>query len=180
MTERFETDLKHYFGDSWKDNLHPPNESVQKYLHHLRTSEVDDARLLVVYVYHLYLGLFSGGQLIRKRVTSSSFIPSFMVGSKKKAYTCAIFEFDKHLIARVKKNIKDGMNAIAENVDDETRQKWLDESKVLFTLNIDLIKSVKSSKQVAMRRCLNILTCTILVMFLILLFYYFRVFKNAV
>ena len=60
-TAAFEKDLHFYRGAEWREESLRP--SVSEYLEHLRRVEEEDPYLLVAYVYHLYMGLLSGGQV---------------------------------------------------------------------------------------------------------------------
>lgn len=61
----FEDDLTHYLGVDWKTL--PKSMALENYLQHLQDLENDDTKLLMAYVYHLYLGLLSGGQILAKK-----------------------------------------------------------------------------------------------------------------
>ena len=62
-TEALELDLEHYFGEEW-DRDYEVRPAVAAYLAHLERIERRDPYLLVAYVYHLYMGLLSGGQVL--------------------------------------------------------------------------------------------------------------------
>lgn len=61
-------DLAYYLGANWKEG-YAPRESVQQYLKHLQKLEEENPYLLLAYVYHLYMGLLSGGQILRRKRT---------------------------------------------------------------------------------------------------------------
>ncbi|KAJ9600796.1 hypothetical protein L9F63_001008 [Diploptera punctata] len=65
-TEAFQKDLNYYLGADWTKD-YKPRESVAKYLIHLKNLEKSDPDLLMAYIYHLYMGLLSGGQILRKK-----------------------------------------------------------------------------------------------------------------
>ncbi|MCL4152964.1 UNVERIFIED_CONTAM: hypothetical protein GTU68_008505, partial [Idotea baltica] len=65
-TAAFEKDLRFYLGDSWQSG-YTPHPSVQRYLLHLTALESDQPVLLLPYIYHLYMGLFAGGQVLKKK-----------------------------------------------------------------------------------------------------------------
>ncbi|KAG7189902.1 hypothetical protein KM043_006071 [Ampulex compressa] len=65
-TEAFERDLEYYLGKGWMKN-YSPRDSVIKYLMRLREVEDTDPTLLMAYIYHLYMGLLSGGIILRKK-----------------------------------------------------------------------------------------------------------------
>ena len=65
-TEALEEDLDHFFGKSWRSKEDP--EALVKYVDHLKQiAENDEPLLLVAYIYHLYMGLLSGGQILSKK-----------------------------------------------------------------------------------------------------------------
>ena len=61
-----EKDLDHFFGPSWRTKENP--EAVTKYIEHLqKIADEDEPQLLIAYIYHLYMGLLSGGQILAKK-----------------------------------------------------------------------------------------------------------------
>ena len=62
-TLALEQDLAHYLGEGWREGYIVRGE-VREYLDHLRKLEDSQPYLLLPYVYHLYMGLFSGGQVL--------------------------------------------------------------------------------------------------------------------
>ena len=66
-TTAFEDDLAFFFGSNWKEN-YTVRPEVQLYLDHLRDIEEANPYLLIPYIYHLYMGLFSGGQVLQAKV----------------------------------------------------------------------------------------------------------------
>ena len=72
-TEAFESDLNHYYGQEWKKQYQVRPE-VQSYLDHLQEIEKQNPYLIMAYVYHLYMGIFSGGQILMKTVKQNTLI----------------------------------------------------------------------------------------------------------
>ena len=73
-TAALEQDLAHYLGEGWREG-YTVRQEVRGYLEHLQHLEEDNPYLLTPYVYHLYMGLFSGGQVLKaKRFLSLSSI----------------------------------------------------------------------------------------------------------
>ena len=70
-TDALESDLAHYLGDGWKDG-YVVRPEVQSYLAHLKKLDQENPYLLIPYIYHLYMGLFSGGQVLRATVGKTS------------------------------------------------------------------------------------------------------------
>ena len=65
-TEAFEEDLDFFFGD-WREGYQIRPE-VRLYLDHLGSLDQENPYLLIPYIYHLYMGLFSGGQILAAKV----------------------------------------------------------------------------------------------------------------
>jgi heme oxygenase len=57
-----EADLDHYLGKGWNGAEYAARPEVAAYLTHLKAVEAENPYLLVAYIYHLYMGLLSGGQ----------------------------------------------------------------------------------------------------------------------
>jgi heme oxygenase len=68
LPQAFEADLAFYLGPRWK-SLVTPSLPVAQYIDHLRSLEKDRPALLLVYAYHMYMAILSGGQIL-KRVTA--------------------------------------------------------------------------------------------------------------
>ena len=66
-TEAFEEDLDFFFGD-WREGYQIRPE-VRLYLDHLESLDQENPYLLIPYIYHLYMGLFSGGQILAAKVS---------------------------------------------------------------------------------------------------------------
>jgi len=161
-TEAFETDLNHYLGDAWTDDYIVRPE-VQNYLKHLRELEEKDPYLLIAYIYHLYMGLFSGGQVLRakKFVSLSSVDKSDLAGN-------SVTSYGELSIGTLKKDLKAAINSLADNLDQETRQAILEEGINVFKLNNTVIASVKGVDVVLRRRLLKMLIAAVLLLLFIL------------
>ncbi|XP_065222307.1 uncharacterized protein Ho [Planococcus citri] len=138
-TKYFETDLETYYGKDWRTSQ-PSRECVRKYVEHLETLEQTEPDLLIAYIYHLYLGLLSGGRILRKKQK----VMAFSRFSKQST----VVDFDAKVVSEMKKFIKDTTNEIAENLDEKAKQQILDESVTVFKLNCDIIRSVDSAQHV--------------------------------
>ncbi|KOC70406.1 Heme oxygenase 1 [Habropoda laboriosa] len=147
-TEAFECDLAFYLGKEWEKN-YSPRDSVIKYLVHLRNIENTEPILLIAYIYHLYMGLLSGGIILRKKRQLMHKIWPFqtfqMNGNN-------ITNFGNSNIFELKQHMRDTMNTIAEMLDDDTKTKLLEESKTVFALNNEIIKSVRGTGTVLLKR----------------------------
>ncbi len=64
-TKAFEKDLRFYLGEGWNGKDYEVRPQVAAYLKHLQGLEEVEPYLLIAYFYHLYMGLLSGGQVLR-------------------------------------------------------------------------------------------------------------------
>lgn len=162
-TEAFQKDLDFYLGKNWTDN-YMPRESVAKYLLHLQEIEKRDPIILIAYIYHLYMGLLSGGQILNKKRTLTKKL--LLTGEQDLGN--AVTSFGNHSIASIKKKIVDTTNNIAIGLDDRTRELLLEESKKVFELNNAMVKTIKGTNAVIFKKVFDFLT----IIFAILLFYF--------
>ncbi|EFN82497.1 Heme oxygenase 2 [Harpegnathos saltator] len=143
-TEAFEQDLDHYLGKGWRKN-YSPRDSVAKYLMRLREVEDTDPTLLMAYIYHLYMGLLSGGMILRKKrqlmQKLSLFKSSPSIGNN-------VTSFGQNSIFQLKRDLRESMNRIAETLDEDTKNKLIEESKIVFELNNEIVKSVQTGTHV--------------------------------
>jgi len=166
-TAAFESDLDHYLGESWREG-YVVRPEVEAYLDHLKNIEEKNPYLLVAYVYHLYMGLFSGGQILRaKRFMSLSSV------DKRESSGNDVTSYGEISIGSLKKQLKAAINSFAENLDVETRQAVLEEGVNVFKLNNTIIASVKGVDTVLRRRLLKLLIAVILIiLFVVALVYH--------
>jgi heme oxygenase len=66
-TKRFEQDLKHYYGRNWRTMIEPMSPELAKYIEHLEKLKQEEPVALSAFIYHMYMGLFAGGQILRKK-----------------------------------------------------------------------------------------------------------------
>ncbi|XP_053997720.1 heme oxygenase 2 [Hylaeus anthracinus] len=166
-TKAFERDLDFYLGKGWMKN-YSPRDSVIKYLMRLREIEDTDPTLLTAYIYHLYMGLLSGGIILRKkRLLMQKVLPfkeTEMSGN-------SITDFESNSIYELKQNMRDTMNKIAEMLDEDTKNKLLEESKIVFALNNEIIKSVHGAGTVLFKKILYFITVFMLILFIFLVYF---------
>jgi len=163
-TVAFEEDLSHYLGQHWKKDYQVRPE-VQNYLQHLRQLEDRQPYLLVAYIYHLYMGLFSGGQVLRaKKMISLSSVSTVTTEDGN-----SVTMYENISIGSLKKQLKCAINEFADNIDIELRQEILEEGINVFKLNNTIIASVKGVDIVLRRRMLKLLIAVILFIFMIIL-----------
>ena len=164
-TEAFKQDLAFYLGKDWEKH-YQPREVVTKYVSYLKEIEMSNPYLLLAYVYHMYMGLLSGGQILqKKRQFFSKFFP--FGGASDLGYE--VTKFGTHSIAHIKRELVKAMNEVAENLDEDTKQQLIDESRTLFLKNNEIIKTVKGATQVLIQKLV------LLIAFFVLLWYLYKV-----
>lgn len=142
-TGAFETDLAYYLGVDWKSE-YTIRESVHKYLNHLEEIKDKNPKLLIAYVYHLYMGLLSGGQILqKKRKLMNNIVRSNDEG-------CAVTSFDGYAIGDLKKRMRELVDELGEQWDEDIKAEILVESRRVFELNNEIVQSVEGAGQVAL------------------------------
>ncbi|EZA53267.1 hypothetical protein DMN91_004604 [Ooceraea biroi] len=141
-TEAFERDLDHYLGKEWRKN-YSPRDSVAKYLMRLREVEDTDPTLLMAYIYHLYMGLLSGGLILRKKRQLMQKISPFKAPATSDGNNVTDFG-EQNSIFQLKHDLRESMNRIAKTLDEDTKNKLIEESKIVFELNNEIIRSVQT------------------------------------
>ncbi|XP_026748546.2 heme oxygenase 1 [Galleria mellonella] len=135
----FEEDLQHYLGNDWQSI--PKSAALENYLEHLQNLEKENPKLLMAYVYHLYLGLLSGGQILAKKRK--------MFGEKSNdTYIDKVTDFSGFDIGQLKKEFKEAMNKIAEDMSQEEQNAFIDESNQVFLMNNLIVNSVGGQDQI--------------------------------
>lgn len=155
-TAAFEADLNHYLGADWKLD-YKPRESVVKYLHHLEQLKEKDVTLLIAYVYHLYLGVLSGGQIINKKRNFSLF---------KSDYKDQVLTFsDSVNIGQLKRDVKARLDELGDELSADVKDALLVESREVFLLNNSIIKSIsqKSINYALLKKFVYVAVVAILV-----------------
>nr|XP_012220437.1 PREDICTED: heme oxygenase [Linepithema humile] len=180
-TEAFERDLDHYLGKEWRKN-YTPRESVAKYLMRLREVEDTDPTLLMAYIYHLYMGLLSGGIILRKKRELAKRIAPFIDESSSKGHD--VTDFGQSSISQLKQDLRESMNRIAETLDEDTKNKLIEESKIVFELNNEIIKSIQTGHHTLEKIFALINRCTTIVVLvsilIIALYFLFNPFATTV
>jgi heme oxygenase 2 len=135
----FVADLKFFKGDDWEKNYKVRPE-VQKYLNHLYDLHENSPLLLIAYVYHLYMGLLSGGQILakkRKLFTGKTSDPDEIEPGTN--LTC----FAGKSIVELKNKMRNNIDDYTKDFDEKLRQDLIEESKRVFELNNEIIGSVE-------------------------------------
>jgi heme oxygenase len=68
----------------------------------------------------------------------------------------------------MKKDLVEAMNGIAGVLDEETREKLIEESKTVFVMNNEIIRSVQGTNEVILKKLIAI----IIILSLIVIIYY--------
>ncbi|XP_058823563.1 heme oxygenase 1 [Topomyia yanbarensis] len=139
-TQQFEQDLRTYLGDDWRVDYHPRKE-VLDYIKHLEEVERQNPNLLVAYVYHLYMGLLSGGQILQKRKNMSKKFNPFASKATSSA-GAAITTFEDGSIYELKQKMRKIVDDFGDTLDEDTRKQLVDESRKVFELNNCVIRTV--------------------------------------
>lgn len=112
----------------------------------LREVEDTDPTLLLAYIYHLYMGLLSGGIILRKKRQLMQKISLFKSPSSSDGNN--VTDFGQNSIFQLKRDLRESMNRIAETLDEDTKNKLIEESKIVFELNNEIIRSVQTSSHI--------------------------------
>lgn len=142
-TAAFESDLAFYLGENWQSE-YTIRESVHKYLNHLEEIKQKDPKLLIAYIYHLYMGLLSGGQILQKKRK----LMSNIVSSNDEGY--AVTNFVGHTIGDLKKTMRSLVDDLGNEWDETVKAEILAESRRVFELNNEIVQSVEGAGQVAL------------------------------
>lgn len=155
--EALEQDLEYYNGeDFWK--LYKPRPEVQKYLAHLKKISEEDSMLLIAYVYHLYMGLLSGGQILQKKRKLAKKFSTFSFLKKTVENNLETNEivydednvepgtnvtfFKNQSILELKNKLRKRIDDFVEEFDEDLKQQLVNESKTVFELNNEIIRTV--------------------------------------
>ena len=165
----FVADLKFFKGDDW-EKTYKVRPSVQKYLSHLNEVNEKNPLLLIAYVYHLYMGLLSGGQILsKKRKLSNKFFGEHVESDEIEPGTFLTSYPDKSIL-QLKNQMRHNIDEFTKDFDENLRQELIEESKKVFELNNEIIKSVEGVGAQLKRNALKISGISVLV---ILSFYLF-------
>jgi heme oxygenase 2 len=172
-TSQFEKDLEFFKGRDWQ-KTYKIRPSVQKYLNHLYEVSEKNPLLLIAYVYHMYMGLLSGGQILSKqRKIASKF--KFMNRFREQKEETDEVQPGTHLtyfpdksIFELKNNMRHNIDAYTKDFDEKLRGELIEESKKVFELNNEVIASVEGVAAQLQRNAINFAG----ILLLVLLSYY--------
>lgn len=95
-------------------------------------------------MYHLYLGLLSGGQILaKKRQLTQKFSRSENNEDDVDTPGNALLSFPDHSLHQLKNNLKAIIDEYAKDFDLELRRAMIEESQKVFELNNMIINSVE-------------------------------------
>jgi len=170
-TQAFELDLEFYYGKDYL-KLYEIRPSVADYLKHLKTLEQREPLRLLAYVYHMYMGLLSGGQILKKKRDignrikdkASHILGWFGLGIKAPAPKDTIpglnpklgnavttFGQDGRSISEIKKEIAFTMNDIASDLSKDEKNSLISESLIVFQRNNEIVGSIHKTGITALK-----------------------------
>lgn len=149
----------HFYADlldvSFADHCADRRPSVVAYLEHLAAVKAEDPRLLWAYVYHMYMGLLSGGQILQKkrRLAHMYSRQSRTDGEQDDAATgYSITTFADHTVAQLKTQMRALVDEAARGFDVELRERLIEESKRVFELNNEIVRSAKGVRAAGLKK----------------------------
>jgi len=161
-TKAFEESLNFYYGKGFLDSKsYVIRPKVEEYLKHLRVLEEREPLRLLAYIYHLYMGLLSGGQILKKKreikhkfATLGGLIGNKIRGngksSQRQGDAVTRFELpDGRTISDLKKEIAFTMNDIASDLSEDEKDSLISESILVFQYNNEIIRSVRNVGKIA-------------------------------
>lgn len=151
-TQQFESSLKHYLGVKWPTGI---TKAMAEYSNYLQGLEKENHVLLSPFIYHMYMGILSGGQILMAKQRMA-----FSDGKGSEA-----FYFDIN-VKEAKNQLRNKMNALAAKLDDETKLRLLKESKTVYLLNNKLVKEVKVPTEILLIKLIFVVGILILVILL--------------
>jgi len=121
-------DLKHYFGDNWKETIEP-TPATKNYVSRIKQVADEDPTLLIPHHYTRYLGDLSGGQILKKKVVKGLELPE--------GKGIMFYEFEKIPDPTEFKNLyRTTLDKL--EVNKEIADKIVEEANIAFQLNIDM------------------------------------------
>lgn len=134
-----EQDLAFFFGSNWHDKIRC-TFAARKYVDRIRYLGAHDPVALVAHCYGRYLGDLSGGQIIRYRLAKNLELHSEQ-GKNKACDGLRFYDFENiHNLKHFKDFYSGRLNAL--DLDENTFQKLVEETRVVFQLNIDLFSEL--------------------------------------
>lgn len=145
-TKAFEEDLHFFYGKEWLENVYQPCPAVSAYIDYLQCLEKENPHMLAAYIYHLFMGLFSGGQILRKKRSLEASLTFKTVNVNGQQPGEAVTDFGDVPIFKLKKQMVDAMENIASQLGEEDRWKLIEESKNVFRMNNKMIRTINTNR----------------------------------
>ncbi|CAL8069178.1 unnamed protein product [Orchesella dallaii] len=169
-TKAFEEDLQYYYGNNFL-KTYRIRPSVAEYLKHLETLEEREPLRLLAYVYHLYMGLLSGGQILKKKRefrkklkrgfgealgwfglrSQGAAVNASGSSSTKPGNAVTTFTMDGRTISDIKKEIVFTMNDIAGDLSRDEKESLLSEGIAVFQRNNEIVGSIERTGLIALK-----------------------------
>lgn len=162
-TKAFEQDLDFYLTPEWRKD-YVPREAVKRYIDHLENVKAKNPVLLFSYVYHLYMGLLSGGQILQKKRSLAGRWGK--VDESNEGRMVTTYPADQS-IAEMKTRMRALVDQLAADWDEEFQREFITECKFVFELNNQLVATIKSADKVGRKRLAFILGLLIITWMLI-------------
>ena len=133
--ETLENDLKFYFGDTWKNEIHI-SQSAKEYVERIREVAKKSPELLVGHHYTRYIGDLSGGQIL-KRIAKKALNLQGNNGLN-------FYEFE--LITDEKKFKEEYSHTLNQlPINQTTADQIIDEANQAFTYNMKMFKELEGN-----------------------------------
>ncbi|XP_050548657.1 uncharacterized protein LOC126910278 [Daktulosphaira vitifoliae] len=153
-TNQFEKSLRYYIGDKWQYNL-TKTKATEEYLNYLQKLEKENYILLTPFIYHMYMGILSGGQILMAKQRMA-----FSDGKGSEAFYFSVN------VKGAKDDLRNTMNKLADTLDEETKLRLLKESKMVYLLNNKIVKEVKVPTEILLARFMFMIGILILIFLL--------------
>lgn len=125
-----------------------PRQSVRRYLNYLGKLERNEPELLIAYFYHLYMGLLSGGQILRKK---RMLLRKIYLDTENGKKGNAVTEFTDSTV-ELKQRIRKLVNEACAEINPEMRDKIIKEGQMVFRLNNEIVGSISGSNFVLFKK----------------------------
>lgn len=162
-TAAFEGDLDYYLTKEWRKDYVPRIE-VQRYIEHLETIKARNPLLLFAYVYHLYMGMLSGGQILQKKRSLASKWGSKVDDSLDGRM---VTTYGDQSILEMKTTMRNLVDSLSEEWDESFKAEFILECKYVFESNNRIVRTIKSADRVGYKRLSFIIGLIIIIWILI-------------
>lgn len=108
----------------------------------------------------MYMGLLSGGQILRRK---RALLNKIKFRVKESYEGLAVTEISGVSVYNLKKQITEKTNSIAEGLDERTRLELIEESKKVFQMNDEMVRSIQGTTSVVLWKLLQFSSISFLV-----------------